>query len=634
MKYWNIKDCAIVRNGSSPFSDNIEMAGIKCAAVIYYGTSEDGTLSCSYRLFFPMLRKIPNDTHATFRHDIETDEHISFLCSGDKITEYPEEYRIDGVLSVTSCDKDRRLKVRRYYFPCREKSAFVEYITVQNITDSAVDVSAVFPDREAFGRGTKGIYSFRADSIGNKDIRLESGGIEVFATVYSGRVYSDVKVCVDPGEELMLRRSFTDEIFSESLVLNTPDDSINLEFAFSKLRISESIFDTLKGKMHCPGGQAYYAAVWANDEAEYAAPYFGFSGFENGIDATVNLMELYRPFMGPEMLPIPSSIIAEGLDIWEGAGDEGDASMYLYGQSRFLLECGNRELAEQYFDTIDWCVKYIATKETEDHVISSDCDELEARFKIGNANLLTNSLSYGGLVSASYLARALGYSDKEKEYKEFAERLHNGIENHFGRNFKGYDTYVYYTECDIFRSYICSPLTVGITERADGTVKALLDNLYTENGFLTAEGEKMFWDRSTLYTFRGIFCAGLTDSAFDKFVDYTEKRLLSEHVPYPIEAWPEGNQRHLSAEGGLYARCIIEGLFGITPCGLDSFCIKPSLPSEWKGKTVSLENVRAFGTVFDIEIEMNDSYRVSVTDSIGTFVKNVGFGESTEFTVK
>lgn len=41
---------------------------------------------------------------------------------------------------------------------------------------------------------------------------------------------------------------------------------------------------------------------------------------------------------------------------------------------------------------------------------------------------------------------------------------------------------------------------------------------------------------------------------------YSQQRLLGEHVPYPIEAWPEGNQRHLSAESALYCRIVTEGI--------------------------------------------------------------------------
>jgi len=51
--------------------------------------------------------------------------------------------------------------------------------------------------------------------------------------------------------------------------------------------------------------------------------------------------------------------------------------------------------------------------------------------------------------------------------------------------------------------------------------------------------------------------------------------------PPSIEAWPEGSQRHLSAESGLYCRIITEGLFGIRPVGFRSFDLTPSLPESW-----------------------------------------------------
>ena len=60
----------------------------------------------------------------------------------------------------------------------------------------------------------------------------------------------------------------------------------------------------MKGPMHCPGGQEYYAAIWANDEAEYAAPYFGFAGIAYADAATVNVRDLYKPFMHPELYHI------------------------------------------------------------------------------------------------------------------------------------------------------------------------------------------------------------------------------------------------------------------------------------------------------------------------------------------
>ncbi len=92
---------------------------------------------------------------------------------------------------------------------------------------------------------------------------------------------------------------------------------------------------------------------------------------------------------------------------------------------------------------------------------------------------------------------------------------------------------------------------------------------------------------------------------------YSTRRLLGEHVPYPVEAWPEGNQRHLAAEGAIYCRIYTEGLFGIRPAGLGSFTMTPRLPQTWT--TMKLRNVRAFGADFDIAVSRDgEALRVDI----------------------
>ena len=148
---------------------------------------------------------------------------------------------------------------------------------------------------------------------------------------------------------------------------------------------------------------------------------------------------------------------------------------------------------------------------------------------------------------------------------------------------------------------ICIPLTVGIDERKEATVEALFSpKLWTENGLLTRSGDKTFWDRSTLYALRGVYASGETEKATGYLSYYSGVRLLGDHVPYAIEAWPEGSQRHLSAESGLYCRILTEGVFGIRPTGFRSFTLTPRLPAAWD--RMNLRNVRAFGSAFDIEV--------------------------------
>src|SRR6185503_19673879 len=95
-------------------------------------------------------------------------------------------------------------------------------------------------------------------------------------------------------------------------------------FAFAKVRATESIFATKGGLMHGPGGGAYYAAIWANDQAEYANPFFAMLADAPARESALNACRHFARFMNPEFKPIPSSIIAEGADVWQGAKDRGD----------------------------------------------------------------------------------------------------------------------------------------------------------------------------------------------------------------------------------------------------------------------------------------------------------------------
>ena len=81
--------------------------------------------------------------------------------------------------------------------------------------------------------------------------------------------------------------------------------------------------------------------------------------------------------------------------------------------------------------------------------------------------------------------------------------MKKAINNYFAANVEGFDTYAYYKGNDILRAWICIPLTVGIYNRAKGTIDALFSpRLWTKNGLLTQAGSKTFWDRSTLYALR------------------------------------------------------------------------------------------------------------------------------------
>ena len=243
--------------------------------------------------------------------------------------------------------------------------------------------------------------------------------------------------------------------------------------------------------------------------------------------------------MNPEYKPIPSSIIAEGTDIWNGAGDRGDGAMIAYGASRYALERGNKAEAEKLWPLIEWTLEYCKRQLNKSGVVASDADELEGRFPAGKANLCTSSLYYDALRSAAFLGKDLGKPASQlADYTKRAEILKKNIDKYFGSTVEGFNTYRYYEGNDVLRAWICVPLVMGIYDRKEATINALFSpRLWTENGLLSQAGSETFWDRSTLYAMRGVFACGETEKAINYLKFYSNRRLLGEHVPYAIEAW-------------------------------------------------------------------------------------------------
>jgi len=282
-------------------------------------------------------------------------------------------------------------------------------------------------------------------------------------------------------------------------------------------------------------------------------------------------------------------------------------AMIAYGASRFALAYGDKETAQELWPLISWCLEYNRRSINSEGVVTSDSDELEGRFPAGEANLNTSSLYYDALISATNLGEELGIKKAQLDtYLEQSKTLEKSIETYFGATMDGFETYRYFKGNKLLRAWICTPLTVGIFNRSTGTVDALFsEKLWTIDGLASEDGSTTFWDRATLYALRGVFAASETKRAMDYLLYYSKRRLLGEHVPYAVEAYPEGNQRHLSAESALYCRIITEGIFGIRPEGFNTFSFSPKLPHNWD--SMALRNIKAFNQSFDIEVKRENS---------------------------
>lgn len=607
-------------DGQIPHEDHIEMSGKQVSVVLRYGVDCNGGFTLNKSMVWPLLRTIPNNTHASLMRRYDWNPLSGITVNGRSFTnEKVKDITLKGMLTVKSTFDQGyygQWELTREYLPSAELPALVELYQVVNTGKGNLSIEIPedgFVAHTDPAKGVTGSYTIEGKLDRNGFFTLQPGDTLRFTASVSAHRQNESPVKIDAEAEKAKRMDLVNG-WMDKLVLETPDSVINCMFAFSKIRACESIYETQGGPMHGPGGESYYAAIWANDQAEYLNAYFPFTGYEYGNASALNSFRHFARFMNDEWKPIPSSIVAEGLDIWNGVGDRGDAAMIAYGASRYALAYGNREVAEELWQLITWCLEYCKRKLNAEGVVTSDTDELENRFPSGDANLCTSSLYYDALISASYLAKELNKGSKiANTYRSQAAELRKNIEKYFGAKVEGFDTYAYYKGNDILRSWICIPLTVGINERAQGTIDALFSpRLWTENGLLTQAGDQTFWDRSTLYALRGVYAAGETEKATDYLHRYSATRLLGEHVPYAIEAWPEGGQRHLSAESGLYGRIITEGMFGIRPVGFKEFIATPRLPQAWN--EMRLRNICAFGTTFDMEVNRlaNGKLQVSV----------------------
>ena len=594
--------------------DHIEMSGKRISAVVNYGVEVDQSFYVKRNVVWPMLRTVPNNTHASLMHEFS--DHIipMIKLNGEFIHENVQKISLNGSIDVTSLI-GKKIVLNRTLFPSTELPVFCENYSIQNNGSKSVQVN--IPEIENITQtkakdGVYGIYTLTFKVVGNGSFKLEPGeSLEFFLNITGEKAGEDYET-IDNKKELENRNKLIGQLW-DNLILETPDNVLNKAFAFAKIRAAESIYQTKGGPMHGPGGLSYYAAIWANDQAEYVNPFFPYLGYEYGIESAVNSYEHFARFMNDEFEPIPSSIIAEGVDIWNGAKDRGDGAMIAYGAARFAMSLGDKKTAKKLWPLIEWTLEYNKRKLNVAGVVNSNTDELEGRFPAGDANLCTSSLYYDALLSAAYLGKSLGKNgDQTEKYLVQAAELKKNIESYFGATVMGFETYRYYNGNKKLRAWICIPLTMDIYDRKEGTIDALFSpELWTEDGLATESGDKTFWDRATLYALRGVLAAGDTKRGIDYLKYYSNRRLLGEHVPYPVEAYPEGGQKHLSAESGLYCRIYTEGLFGIRPTGLNSFNLTPRLADDWN--EMSLRKIHAFGEVFDIEVsKMNSKLKVLI----------------------
>ena len=627
--HWQIKDAQHIfwdlkKDHNLPHTDNIEMAGKRVAGIVTYAIDADKNLSLERYIFFPQLIthiKVNDPGWQIYRAYLKEtydDNILPRLLVGDKVfSPGPvEAVHIDGILTFQHAPA-AGLQLTRKLFPSMSERLFVEQWTLTNKSDQPVTIYSgnTFIEQEDYGQ--KGKYTRTVKSDASSEIRIAAEESYTFSITIGARLDNEPDPAATVAKTLEQRQDFLNDM-AGSLTLETPNPVLNTLFEFSKIRASENIFESKLGLVHSPGGGRYYIGFWANDQAEYVGPFFPYLGYQTANDASLNMYRLYAREMNDAYKNIRYSFEMEG-DAPINPLDRGDAAMIAYGTAQFAMAVGDRAIAEELWPLIAWCLEYCRRKTNAEGVVESQSDEMEGRIETGTANLSTSALTYGALNLSVDLGKSLNKPDDLLAgYRQRASDLNNAIERYFGATVEGLETYRYYKGHQNLRHWICLPLVMGINDRVEGTIEALFDRLWSPNGVhveKNADNEaisKIFWDRGTLYALRGTFLAGATEQSLEKLTLFSAERLLGARVPYVVEAYPEGNMAHLSAESGLYCRVFTEGMFGIVPTGLNSFKCTPRLPDEWDH--MALKNIRAFGQNFNVKVSRTaNELLVSVT---------------------
>ena len=273
--HWNVVP-------ANAHEDHIEMSGRKVSIIITYGVDAEGKLVLSKLLAFPTLRTLPNNTHGTLQTTFGSEVEPQITLDGVVAAETVTAFEQHGLMTVQSELGNGEIGLTRLIFPSTTRPLALEKLTFTNRSKKSVVVGLVGGEKELRTdpkKGLQGAYVVTQTLLDKAPQTVEAGASATFSIAYAARPETQQSLAVDVAVEERLRReriaSFGDEI-----QLQTPDPVLNASFSFAKIRALESIYETRGGLMHSPGGGRYYAAIWANDQAEYANPFFGFVGDE------------------------------------------------------------------------------------------------------------------------------------------------------------------------------------------------------------------------------------------------------------------------------------------------------------------------------------------------------------------
>jgi len=584
--------------------------------VVMQVQSDSITGLCYKARFYNVQQDLLKKKKVIFDAGPETNPDIKINNQSLK-TEIPAAVTFDGMLTF-KYQANSGVAVTRTVYPSMTRALIIEEWQLRNVTEKEMTMAVAEVSR---ARTNDEHVALVWNCKGVESIEMNPGGVVNFSVYIQARLDSEPDDVLHREEEHKARAALADAAWRGPGRLETPEPAVDAAFALQKFHVLECPIETCKGVITHNGSLTYSPGVWANDPVEYSSPVFPFFG-DTGLNrAGMNMYRIWQDYCKEKgIVPFPGSFEGPALKLCQR--ERGDDAMVLYGLSKFLLFLGDRAAAEEMWPLIEFSAESVLKHTTAEGIIASETDEMEDRYPTGKANLSTSSLAYGGYRHAARLAHALG-KPVEAEFDKRAYALSKAIESYFGAEIEGFKTYRYYSTNTTLRGWILLPLTMGITNRQDATVAALIsDKLWPnrrEGADILAESTRSTeWGRETYYALRALFKAGYTEEAIDITRRVVKAQIFGSRGPYPDE-----DAIDMLCPGSLYPRVFIEGMFGIVPTGFNSFDCKPWLPKDWP--RMALRDMRAFGQAWDMVVE-RDGGQQKITITSGDKVVFTGVG--------
>ena len=534
----------------------------------------------------------------------------------------PTEVGFDGMLAVTH-PTGNNITATRTIYPSITAPLVIEEWMLRNAGDEALKIE-IAPSRDEKDIDSTTIAVWRAK--GESTVVMPPGAVLRFHVEVFARLKTEADPVFDIAAERKARQAIVDTAWHGPGRLETPEPELDMAFALQKLHVLESPIDTIKGTITHNGSLTYSPGVWANDPVEYSSPLFPFFGNELLNEASMNMYRIWLDHCREHGIdPFPGSFEHAALKLTQRW--RGDDAMVLYGLSKFLLFLGDRKAAEEMWPLIEMSAESVKRNTRADGVVASKTDEMEGRYPTGDANLSTSALAYGGYRLAAALGRSLG-KNQSTDFDQRATALRAAIATYFEANVEGFETYRYYEGNTTLRGWILLPAAMGIMDRLDGTLDAMLsEKLWPgrhKGADILAESTRdTEWGRETYYALRVLFLGGRTEEAVE-----TTRRVVRAQIFGPRGPYPDEDAIDMLCPGSLYPRVFTEGMFGIIPTGLDSFTCAPRLPDGWPG--MALRDLRAFGKSGDLIVERDgDLQKVTIQSEGKTLFTGTGIPGTT-----